>query len=113
MRVYTEEHPKFPKSEIDAVYQGYDYVEKFLSKHSYLAGDHLTIADLCCVCTITSGGLFAPITEERYPKISDWIRRLKALPYYEETNGKDNVEYLNFLKGFLVEKNGSSDIEVY
>lgn len=113
MRVYTEDHPKFPQKEIDAIYQGYDYVEKFLSKQPYLAGDHLTIADLCCVCTITSGGLFAPISEERYPKLSDWIKRLSELPYYEETNAKDNTEYLEFLKGILLEKNGNTNVEVY
>uniref|UniRef100_T1GBZ8 Uncharacterized protein n=1 Tax=Megaselia scalaris TaxID=36166 RepID=T1GBZ8_MEGSC len=71
MRVYMEDHPKFPQADIDAVYEAYGYMEKFLSKTPYLAGDHLTIADLCCVCTITSGGLFAPISEERFPKLSD------------------------------------------
>ncbi|KAL5291887.1 GstE2.2 family protein [Megaselia abdita] len=113
LRVYLEDHPKFPQKDIDAVYESYDYVEKFLSKEKYLAGDHLTIADLCCVCTITSGALFAPISEERYPKISDWIKRLSALPYYEETNGKDNAEYLEFLKMILTQKNGNANIEVY
>lgn len=113
MRVYTEDHPRFPQADIDALYESYDYVEKFLSKQSFLAGDQLTIADLCCICTITSGALFASICEDRYPKLSDWIKKLSALPYYEETNAKDNVEYLEFLKGILCEKNGNANIEVY
>lgn len=113
MRIYTEDHPKFPQKEIDALYQGYDYVETFLSNQPYLAGDTLTIADLCCVCTITSGALFAPISKDRYPNLSDWIARLSAVTYYEETNGIDNAEYLELLKGILSKKNGNTNLEIY
>ncbi|KAL5291866.1 GstE2.2 family protein [Megaselia abdita] len=112
-KVYFDDHPKFPQAEIDALYEAYDYMEEFLSKQKYLAGDHLTIADLCCVCTITSGLLYAQISEERYPKISDWIKRLSTLPYYEETNQKGNDEYLELLKTVLTQKNGNTNIEVY
>lgn len=87
-------------------------MEKFLAKQPYLAGEHLTIADLCCICTITSVSLFVPISEVRYPKLSDWVRRLSALPYYEETNGKDNVIYHDFLRGILMQKNGNTKIQV-
>lgn len=86
-------------------------MESFLTDKPYLAGDNLTIADLCCVCTITSVSLFAPITEERYPKLSDWVKRLSALPYYEETNGKDNAIYHDFLNGIIKQKTGSTDIK--
>lgn len=113
MRVYFDEHPKFPQKDIDAVNEAYDYLEKFLSKQSYLAGDQLTIADLCCVCTISCGSALVPFSEERYPKIVNWIKRLSALPYYEETNGKGSAEYHEFIKGILMEKNGNTIIEVY
>lgn len=112
MRVYFDEHPKQPQKDIDAVYEAYDYIEKFLSKQLYLAGDHLTIADLCCICTITCGTIYVPISEERYPKITDWIKRMSALPYYEDTNGKDNAEYHEFIKGILMAKNGNTNIEI-
>lgn len=111
MRVYMEDHPKFPKEDIDAMCEAYGYLEKFLSKTPYLAGEHLTIADLCCVCTVTSGSVYVPINEDNYPKVYDWIQRISKLPYYETTNGKDNGEYLEFLKGFLKAKNGTIAIE--
>lgn len=98
---------------MDAVYESYDFLEKFLSKEAYLAGDHLTIADLCIICTVSAARLVAPISEERYPKISDWIKRISALPYYEETNGKGSDEYIEFLKRILMKKNGNINIEVY
>ncbi|KAL5284497.1 GstE2.2 family protein [Megaselia abdita] len=113
IRIYMDDHPKFPQKDINALYESYDYLEKFLSKQKYLAGDYLTIADLCCISSITPAVLFANISEERYPKISDWMQRMSTLPYYEETIGKDNAEYLELLKGILTQKNGSSNIEVY
>lgn len=112
MRVYFDDHPKHPQKDVDAVYEAYDYMEKFLSKQPYLAGDHMTIADLCCVCTVTCGTVFVPISAERYPKLSDWIKRMSALPYYEETNGKSNAEYHEFVKGILMTKTGSMHITI-
>lgn len=112
MRLYVEDRPKVPQKDINALIEAYGYMEKFLSKQPYLAGEHLTIADLCCICTLTCGGFFAPVSEDDFPNLTEWIKKMEALPYYQETNGKPNADYFQFLEGILLQKNRTTDIEV-
>lgn len=53
---------------IQYIQKNYEILENFLQNHKYLCGDTLTIADLCCIATITSGNEVAPIDPLEYPK---------------------------------------------
>uniref|UniRef100_T1GT20 GST C-terminal domain-containing protein n=1 Tax=Megaselia scalaris TaxID=36166 RepID=T1GT20_MEGSC len=73
---------KIPKELLTAIYEAYDFLEVFLSRTKYIAGDNFTVADLCCIATVSSAE-FVPIDATKYPSLSDWVNRMKALPYYE------------------------------
>ncbi|XP_017491277.1 PREDICTED: glutathione S-transferase 1 [Rhagoletis zephyria] len=76
----------------------YDGLEKCLSQAPYLCGEHLTIADLCAVASVSSAVIFAPIVEEKFPKLSAWLKRLSLLPYYQKNN-QDGADLLgSFVK---------------
>ncbi|XP_017493445.1 PREDICTED: glutathione S-transferase 1-like [Rhagoletis zephyria] len=87
-----------PYAKIEAVYQVYEQLEKFLKEHSYVAGDQLTVADFSIVATITTLFVFAHLDAVRYPKIANWVKRLEELPYYAEANGEGLKQYSGAIK---------------
>lgn len=82
--------------EIDQLNGIYSYLEDFIGNQKWMAGDKITIADLCLIPSVTSADILVPIDKSRYPNISGWIKRSQELPYYEEANqiGLDNFKNL-------------------
>lgn len=89
---------KFPQERLDALFEIYNFLEVFLKDTQFVAGDHVTIADLSIITTVTSFVAFADIDSLKYPKLSAWINRMKALPYYQEANGDGAEQFVAFLK---------------
>ncbi|XP_053614947.1 glutathione S-transferase 1-like isoform X2 [Plodia interpunctella] len=63
-------------------YRALDYLEHRLKEHNWLAGDRVSICDLCCVTTVSSLQLLLPLSD-RHSNISDWLQRLQKLPFYK------------------------------
>lgn len=63
-------------------------MEEFLEKGDYVCGDELTIADFCCIATISSIDKIAVIDPEKYPKLVAWTKRMEGLPFYSSENAK-------------------------
>lgn len=61
-------------------------LETLLEKSTYVSGEHLSIADFSITATITSANALVPIASNRFPKITEYITRMQALPYYQEAN---------------------------
>nr|WEU54064.1 glutathione s-transferase epsilon-1 [Protohermes costalis] len=68
------------------IMEAYDFVDKFLKAGDWLAGDSLTIADLCAVASISSLAVVVPIDGSKYPRLAAWYGRCQKLPYYHEAN---------------------------
>ncbi|XP_037953511.1 glutathione S-transferase 1-like [Teleopsis dalmanni] len=81
----------------------YDILENFLKEHTYLCGEELTIADFCCVATVTSVDDVAPIDEYKFPKVLAWMKRLAELPYYDEINRTGAEELKQIFREKLTE----------
>lgn len=64
----------------------YNSLETLLERTTYVAGEHLTIADFSIVTTLTSANVLVPIASNRFPKISEWLAKMQALPYYASAN---------------------------
>lgn len=77
--------------------------EALLKDEPYICGDHLTIADFCCIATISS--LIEPVAPEKnkYPRISAWMERLAELPYYEDANQFGADEFKQMVRNRLAE----------
>lgn len=93
-----------PEDRIAYMQKAYDGLEHCLATGPYLTGAELTIADLCTVATISTAEAFAPIDAEQYPKLSQWLQRLQALPYYKENNQLGRDLLVNLIKGLLAER---------
>lgn len=83
-----------PKA-IEHTYQAYDWLELFLVKDLYLVGDNLTVADLSNVTLVSQIALLVPIDSLKYPKVTEWVRRIELQSYYFESNTK-------YLEAFFV-----------
>ncbi|KAH0822124.1 hypothetical protein GEV33_000667 [Tenebrio molitor] len=85
--IVVENSKEISTKNISAITESYKFLDKFLQSKNYLAGPSLTVADLCCVATVSTATIITPISTEKYPNLSTWYRTCKNLPFYEETNG--------------------------
>ncbi|KAL5292323.1 GstE2.2 family protein [Megaselia abdita] len=72
---------KIPESVLDEIRENYGILEAFLSKTTFIAGNTFTLADICCMITVSSCA-FVPIDTTKYIKLTEWFNKMKALPYY-------------------------------
>ncbi|EDW85735.1 uncharacterized protein Dwil_GK22990 [Drosophila willistoni] len=87
-----------PQERFDAIVEAYDFVEKFLQDHEYIAGKSLTIADFSLISSISSLVVYVDIDQSKYAKLSTWMKKLQQLPYYEEANGKGAKIYIDSIR---------------
>lgn len=71
---------------IEYIQKCWDIMEEFLKEEPYLCGSELTIADLCCITSVTTIDDVVTIDEKKYPKLLNWITRVSELSYYKEIN---------------------------
>lgn len=58
-------------------------LESFLADDEWFAGKSMTIADISILATVTQLD-FCGYNFSKYPKLSAWYERCKALPCYKE-----------------------------
>lgn len=85
--IVTLDEKEISKEKLSAINEAYSYMNTFLENQEFIAGDGLTIADFCCVSTVSTATIIIPISAERFPNLSKWYHRCKGLPYYDEGNG--------------------------
>lgn len=80
--VFSPSAPKkIPEEVLDEIRENYGILEAFLSNTTYIAGNSFTLADICCMITVSSCA-FVPIDATKHPKLTQWFDKMKALPYY-------------------------------
>lgn len=72
-----------PTDKVQYIEKCWPLIEAFLGRGSYLCGTELTIADFCCVATISSLGHYGG-SINKYPKLMGWLKRMAELPYYQK-----------------------------
>ncbi|XP_018564047.1 glutathione S-transferase 1 isoform X2 [Anoplophora glabripennis] len=70
----------------DSLVDAYNSLETLLERSTYVAGEQVTIADFSIVTTLTSANVLVPVASNRFPKISEWLVKMQALPYYASAN---------------------------
>lgn len=90
---------------VSDIYKTYDILEAFLATDPYLVGDSWTIADVSVANTVLVIDTYAPITADKYPKISAWLERVnKNVPHFAEVNADFPTKFKDLVKS-IVEKN--------
>src|SRR6218665_2302835 len=83
-----------------AVTQALTLLEIFLINKNYMACDHLTIADLSILASITLLEVAAEYDFTSYPNIWTWYNRLRnELPYYDRQTEIVHGELKEIIRG--------------
>ena len=99
--ILREGEKSISQDKSDNILAAYDFLESFLEGHDYMAGDSLTIADLCLVASLSSISGLIPITQNKYERLSKWLHRMQQLPYYVEANQVGSDKLVGFLQSKL------------
>lgn len=91
----------------------YDIMERFLENGPFLCGDHLSIADISCVTTLSSVETFVPIEKVQHPKLFKWIATMKSFSFYElNRKGAEDIQAQMRNKMKENKENGEVSVEV-
>ncbi|XP_045517975.1 glutathione S-transferase 1-like [Pieris brassicae] len=82
---------KLTDDAIEKITSAYEFTEQFATK-TWLAGEQFTIADICCVTTISSLNEIYPIDVQKYPHLYAWLKRCSELDLYKKCNDPGNKE---------------------
>lgn len=74
---------KPPPRILNKIQNSLDLMERFLEHRPFLCGDHLSIADISCIATLSSMDTFLPILKSQYPKLVKWIAIMKSFSFYD------------------------------
>ncbi|XP_052753157.1 glutathione S-transferase 1-like isoform X2 [Galleria mellonella] len=75
-----------PQRLYDDIEEAYGFLEEFLSRSKFLAGDHMTIADIAAISTVTSLLYVHPHDSKKYPKTVAWIKEMEKQPFCQKYN---------------------------
>lgn len=65
--------------------ESYSYLNKFLEGKKWLVGDSYTLADICCITTVSTATVLLNMDE--FPNVKAWMKRCEEeLPGYQEYN---------------------------
>ncbi|KAI5631030.1 hypothetical protein NE865_16256 [Phthorimaea operculella] len=85
-----------PAESVKQIEEAYGVLEKYLERTAFVAADHVTVADIACVATVSTLALLVPI-DGKFVKVHAWLKKLKQFEWYQ----KGNVEGLTMIEGFL------------
>lgn len=88
-----------PQQLLEAISEAYNFLESFLNENDFLAGNEVSLADICCFATVTSM-LFQELDPIKHERTIEWIHRMKGIPFCE-VNQKGAEELVTFLKKYL------------
>ncbi|KAK5642251.1 hypothetical protein RI129_008418 [Pyrocoelia pectoralis] len=80
---------KFARKRVERAYM---ILEEFLKKSEWLAGDNVTIADLCCSSSISILDYLIPIREST-PRLLNYMQRCSDLPHYQDVVQKELISW--------------------
>lgn len=86
-----------PEERLKALDEAYTFLEKFLKKSTFIAGEKFTVADICCVATISCGNIITEISSEKFPKLYGWFRKCEVMDCYQNGNGPGIKELQNIV----------------
>ncbi|XP_065368898.1 uncharacterized protein GstE14 [Calliphora vicina] len=90
---------KYPNFDVDShkhkVSNVFKTLNTFLKGQSFMIGNHLTIADISCVSTVSALNIIFPIDYEKFPRLFDWLQRIKKMEFYNYN--EEGIQKLRYL----------------
>ncbi|KAL0840523.1 hypothetical protein ABMA28_015742 [Loxostege sticticalis] len=92
------------KEILDSLQEVYDFLEAFLSRHKFLALDHITIADIAAYATASGYKYVVPLDTNKYPKVAAWLKEMEKQPYCQKYNAPGDKILGEFLRSVIESK---------
>lgn len=83
----------YDPAKLSKIDDAFKFLDSYLEKTEYVAGDHLTLADLAIVSSVST---FEVMNYDMspYKNVTRWLAKVKATaPSYEEANGKNVLAF--------------------
>ncbi|CAH1644202.1 unnamed protein product [Spodoptera littoralis] len=96
--VLQKGYKKLEQEWLDRIEEAYSFIEAFLSKTVYIAGDDISIADLALFSNVSSLEHMQPIDTKKFPKTIAWLDKMKAKPYSKKHNEKGVKDLDKYIK---------------
>ncbi|XP_075992918.1 uncharacterized protein LOC142987865 [Anticarsia gemmatalis] len=90
--------------------EAYSFVEAYLNKHTYIAGDHLTIADLSLGASAAGMQAMLPLDKDKYPRTAEWLSKLRQEPFFNVA--QQGADILTKTVQFFWQKNSQKYIKM-
>ncbi|CAH4027580.1 glutathione S-transferase 1-like [Pieris brassicae] len=90
-QVVFQGRKKMTDDAVEKIISAYEFTDQFATK-TWLAGEQFTIADICCVATISSLNELVPIDAQKYPHLYAWLKRCSELDIYKKKNAPGSKE---------------------
>lgn len=95
-----------PQWKIEYIQKCWTLMEAFLENGKYVCGNEITIADYCCIASISSIDKIAVIDSVKFPNLFAWTKRMEAIPFYESENGKGAADFQKSLLSTVAKRQG-------
>nr|ABX84142.1 glutathione S-transferase [Helicoverpa assulta]ADP76648.1 glutathione S-transferase E1 [Helicoverpa assulta] len=86
---------------LDLIEEAYGFMEVFLSRTTYIAADHVTIADVSALSSMSSMVNLQKSDENKYPKTAAWYKKMKSTPYCKKYNDHGEKALLELVTKLL------------
>nr|AKS40344.2 glutathione S-transferase epsilon 3 [Chilo suppressalis] len=91
------EKKKVPtEAQVEATNEVYGILDKYLEQTKFIAADHLTVADISLVSSISSLEGILPV--DKFPKLSEWLETMKQNDWYQTANASGAKTFSDFVK---------------
>uniref|UniRef100_A0A2H1WK31 SFRICE042049.2 n=1 Tax=Spodoptera frugiperda TaxID=7108 RepID=A0A2H1WK31_SPOFR len=71
--------------QIKAINAAYEVLDKYLQKTKFVAANHMKLADVSCVASVSSLNILCPV-DEKYSYLLKWWDALKEEDWYKKAN---------------------------
>ncbi|XP_031763098.1 glutathione S-transferase 1-like [Galleria mellonella] len=68
------------------IVDAYEMLEMYLNENKYIAAEHMTIADISVLTTVSSLNGLHPIDEKRFPKLKQWLTTMNEKDFAKKIN---------------------------
>ncbi|XP_058815241.1 glutathione S-transferase 1-like [Topomyia yanbarensis] len=102
---------EIPRDRLDYALKAVELLEALLMD-KYLAGSHMTLADISCMTSFSNMDCFLRLDREKFPKVFAWFERMKEIPGYWEIN-QAAIDQFGDLIRMIFESNKKKENRLY
>ncbi|CAH2062276.1 unnamed protein product, partial [Iphiclides podalirius] len=84
---------------VNAFDEAYGYLDAYLQRGAYLAGDQLTLADVSAVATVAAMSGLVPV-DAKHNRLNEWFAKLTKNEWYQKS-APGNAQLISFIQQMI------------